>query len=172
MVPIKWRVHRKMRGYTLIELLVTITIVVLVTGTSMSAYLTFNENKRLDVDARNLNTLLNKIRSKAVFLEYPDGCTGLTNFAVSTALNTDGLRTVVRYLANCSEGIVAETTEDILESSTFTADFSLVFLPLTGKLESSADEEITIQSIKGVTKTKRVTINQFFGTNNIINNEE
>lgn len=161
-----------MKGYTLIELLVTITIIVLVTGASMSAYLTFNENRRLDVDAKNLNTLLNKIRSKAVFLEYPDGCTSLTNFAVSTALNTDGLRTMVKYLANCSEGVVGEISEEILESSTFTADFSLVFLPLTGKLESVTDEEIIIQSIKGVTKTKKITINQFFGTNNVINNEE
>ena len=37
---------RKMRGYTLIELLVTITIVVLVTGTSMSL-IAANENKAL-----------------------------------------------------------------------------------------------------------------------------
>lgn len=161
-----------MRGYTLIELLVTISIVVLVTGASLSAYLTFNENRQLDVDARNFNVALNKIRSKALFLEYPEGCTGLQNFEALSAVNAKGKKTVLRFFANCNNGIIGDTSEEILNSSYFITDFDLQFLPQSGNLASMADATITLQGEVGNTKTKQIIINQFMGTNNEIKSEQ
>lgn len=161
-----------MKGYTLIELLVTITLIALLTGVSMAAYLTFNENRQLDVDARNFNVSLNKVRAKAVFLEYPDGCSGLSSFQVTTGLNASGERKILRYFANCSTGVVGDVSEEVLESSVFATDFNLVFLPMSGNLFNSADVTITLQSQTGADKIKRVIVNQFMGTNNEIRNEE
>jgi prepilin-type N-terminal cleavage/methylation domain-containing protein len=161
-----------MKGYTLIELLVTVTILVLVTGGSMAAYLTFNENRNLDIDAKNLNTLINKIRSKAVFLEYPLNCTGLQNYQLDSELDSEGRRTAVRFFANCNSGPSTEIHQEILSSSAMIADLNLVFLPITGNLNPLEDEEITLQTINGRLKTKKLVINKFLGTNNVINVEQ
>ncbi len=161
-----------MRGFTLIELLVTITIIVLVTGGSLAAYLTFNENRQLDIDARDFNSLLSRVRSRAIFLEYPDDCTGLTSFQFGSVDGADGLNDSVRYYANCVEGIRGETTEKILTASQFTADFSLVFLPSSGNLASGEDEVVVLQSTKGAQNTKSITISQFLNINNSIGDEE
>ncbi len=161
-----------MRGYTLIELLVTITIVVLLSGTSIAAYLSYNENRLLDSDARNLNSLLNKVRSKARFLEYPSGCTGLVNFTLSTDLDNEGERKILKYVANCTTGTSEFVSEPVLKSSVFLADFSLVIAPQTGNLEPFTDVDITIKSTKATQKTIKIVVSKLMGNLNIINNEE
>ncbi len=161
-----------MKGYTLIELLVTITIIVLVTGSSMAAYLTYNENRRLDIDGKNLSAFINKVRAKAVFLEYPKDCSGLINFTVSSELNSKGERTILKYFANCSSGQSSEIHEEVLTSSVMDADLNISFLPISGNTNSQNDVEITIRSTKGTAKIKKVVINQFLGTNNVVNKEE
>lgn len=161
-----------MRGYTLIELLVTITIVVLLSGTSIAAYLSYNENRLLDTDARNLNSLLNKVRSKARFLEYPSGCTGLVNFTLSTDLDSEGERKILKYVANCTTGTSEFVSEPVLKSSVFLADFNLVIAPQTGNLEPFTDVDITIKSTKATQKTIKIVVSKLMGNLNIINNEE
>lgn len=161
-----------MRGYTLIELLVTISIVVLLSGTSIAAYLSYNENRLLDTDARNLNSLLNKVRSKARFLEYPSGCTGLVNFTLSTDLDSEGERKILKYVANCTTGTSEFVSEPVLKSSVFLADFNLVIAPQTGNLEPFSDVDITIKSTKASQKTIKIVVSKLMGNLNIINNEE
>ncbi len=161
-----------MKGYTLIELLVTITIVVLLSGTSLAAYLSYNENRLLDSDARNLNSMLGKVRSKAKFLEYPAGCTGLLNFTLSTDLDSEGERKILKYVANCTSGTTEPVLEQVLSSSVFLTDFSLVVVPQTGSLEPFVDVEITIKSTKATQKTIKIVVSKLLGNLNIINNEE
>jgi prepilin-type N-terminal cleavage/methylation domain-containing protein len=159
-----------MRGYTLIELLITITIVVLFSGASISAYLTFSENRQLDNDARNFNSSLNKIRNKAIFLEYPEGCIGLSSFSVSTGLNASSKRSVLKYQVNCSNKVYDGLDDEVLKSSEFYSDFSIVFLPQTGNISDLVDRTIILQTINDVTKTKNVVIDKFSGTKNEIGN--
>lgn len=170
MVPIKSLVH-SMRGFTLIELMVTVTIIVLVTGASMAAYLTFNENRQLDNDARAFNTLISKIRSKATFLEYPDGCTGLNNFVLQIEDNTQGIKNKVTYYASCVSGNSENISEEILSGSEFTANFSIVFEPSTGNIQTGESVEVTIQSLKGTSRTKTITIDPFSNAKNVISDE-
>ncbi len=161
-----------MKGYTLIELLVTITIVVLLSGTSIAAYLSYNENRMLDTDARSLNSLLEKVRAKARFLEYPSGCTGLLNFTLSTDLDSDGERKILKYVANCTSGTTEPILEPLLKSSVFLSDFNIVIAPQTGNLEPFMDVDITIKSTKASQKTIKIVVSKLMGTLNVINNEE
>lgn len=161
-----------MKGFTIIELLVTLTIIVLVTGVSVAGYLRYNENRQLDNDARNFVVLVNKIRSKATFLEFPEGCTGFQSFTVNSGLNGAGERKVLNFFANCSSGVSSTVAEEILSASVFQADFSLVFLAQSGYLQSQADQTVVLQSTKGIPKTKSIIINQFMGSKNVINSEE
>ncbi len=162
----------KMKGYTLIELLVTITIVVLVSGLSLSGYLIYNESRLLDIDAKNLNSELGKIRSKAVFLEYPSLCTGLTSYAVSSDLDIDGQRKNIKYTANCNSGTLEPVVVSLLKSSVFLADFSLVFVAQTGYLDPNENVDILIRSEKGNQKTMKVTVNKLVSSLNVSTNEE
>jgi hypothetical protein len=68
--------------------------------------------------------------------------------------------------------MVGEVSEEILESSVFSADFNLIFLPLNGNLANNADVTVTLQSQTGEVKIKKIIVNQFMGTNNEIRNEE
>lgn len=155
-----------MKGFTLIELLITITIVVLLTGTAISAYVTFNENRQLDIDARGLLTSVNRVRSMAVFLEYPADCTGLTSFRYESVLGVSGQLDSVHIYANCSEGLRGEETVKVLDSSTFATAFGISFLPLTGAIASGIDEQIEINSATGSQRAKTVIISQTISTVN------
>ncbi len=153
-------------GFTLIELLITITIVVLLTGTAISAYVTFNENRQLDIDARNLLTSVNKLRSKAVFLEYPADCTGLAGFRYESVLGVSGLLDSVYSYASCAEGTRGEETVKILDSSVFGSPFGISFLPSTGAITSGTEEQIEINSTTGSQRSKTVVVNQTMSTVN------
>lgn len=159
-------------GFTLIELLVTVSIIVLVTGISLSAYLTFNESRQLDVDVRDFMSMVNRIRSKAIFLEYPDDCTGLNSFTFETVVGQSGNLDSVNYYATCSEGRRGEQTVFVLKSSAFAVGGSVSFLPISGATTSDQNSEFTISLLKGSQKSKRVIISQVMDTgNSVVDNE-
>ncbi len=155
-----------MKAYTLIELLVTVTIIILFSGVSISAYLTFNENRQLDNDARMFNSVLNKIRTKAVFLEYPNGCVGLSGITVTSASNSVGKKTILRHKINCSDKIYDGVDEEVLKSTEFSADFNFKFLPLSGNIEDLQDKVVIVKSQSDNTKTITVTVDKFAGSKN------
>ncbi|OGD84009.1 hypothetical protein A2572_00575 [Candidatus Collierbacteria bacterium RIFOXYD1_FULL_40_9] len=160
-----------MKGFTLIELLITITIVVLVTGTAIAAYITFNESRQLDIDTRSVLSLLNKVRSRAIFLEYPADCTGLTSFGFESAVGTSGLSDSVRFFANCAEGVRGEETAKVLEAAVFSTAFSMSFLPSSGAIASYEDQTITISSTKGGQKSKNIIVSSVMNSvNRVVDN--
>ncbi len=160
-----------MRGFTLIELLITITIVVLITGTAIAAYTSFNENRQLDIDTRSFLSLLNKIRSKALFLEYPSDCTGLSSFTIESIEGSSGLVDSVYTYANCLEGVRGEETTKLLQSSVFSSAFSISFLPITGAIATNEDKYVAISTTKGTQRSKTVFVSQVMNTvNRVIDN--
>lgn len=159
-------------GFTLIELLVTVTIIVLVTGISLTAYLTFNETRQLDVDTRDFVALVNRIRSKAIFLEYPSDCTGLASFTLEVVNGSSGSLDSLNSYASCAEGRRGEQVVSVLKSSVFDQAVTVSFLPISGAIESGQDIEFVISLVKGNTRSKRVVISQIMDTGNtIIDNE-
>ena len=155
-----------MKAYTLIELLITVTIIVLFSGASISAYLSFNENRQLDIDAKYFISVLNKIRLKAVFLEYPRSCVGFSGISINTSLNASGKRTILSHKINCSDKIYDGLDEVVLTSSEFSADFSFDFLPITGNISDMLDKNIVLQSQSDGTRTISITVDKFSGTKN------
>lgn len=158
-------------GFTLIELLITITIIVLVTGSAIAAYITFNENRQLDVDARTFLSTLNRIRSKSVFLEYPLDCTGLTSFTIESTTGASGLLDSIYTYANCSEGVRGEETIRLFEMAVFSGAFSISFLPSTGAISSYADTPIEISATKGSQRSKTVFVSSVMNSvNRVVDN--
>jgi Tfp pilus assembly protein FimT len=157
-----------MKAYTLIELLITVTIIILFSGASISSYLTFNENRQLDNDARNFKSVLNKIRVKAVFLEYPKDCVGFGGILVYSEANTDGKKTILNYKINCADKIYDGVSEDALGASEFSDHFSFIFSPMTGNISDLEDKIIILRDLTDNSKTRSITVDKFSGTKNEI----
>lgn len=158
-------------GFTLIELLITITIIVLVTGTAISAYITFNESRQLDIDTRSFLSTVNRVRSKSIFLEYPADCTGLISFSLESALGVSGLLDSAYTYANCAEGVRGEETIKVFDSAVFSVPVSMSFLPSTGALANNEDESVNIVTTKGQERSKTVIVNQTMNSvNRVIDN--
>lgn len=150
----------------------TITIVILVTGMSLSAYLTFNEIREIDVDVRSFLTLMSKIRAKAVFLEYPEGCTGLTGYAIQLVEDNSGDLNSVKYYASCAEGNIGEVTEKILGNSVFDSVLGFTFTPITGSITDGEDKTVNVLSTNNSGRSKRVTIGANMDSGNQVTNNE
>lgn len=160
-----------MRGFTLIELLVTVTIIVLVTGASIASYLAFNEARQLDVDVRIFLTELNKIRSKARFLEYPDDCTGLTDYTFEVSEN-DGRYNRLSSYATCAEGRRGESVLAVLNSTAFDSAATIKFSPITGNMPGMEDVDLTLRLLKGSQRAKVITVSHLIDTNNEVVDEQ
>lgn len=62
-------------GFTFIELLVTVAVLVTITGAGIAAFIRFNEKQVLIDTGKQLQTLLRSAQIKAAAHEVPSGCT-------------------------------------------------------------------------------------------------
>ncbi|KKT40607.1 hypothetical protein A3K29_04310 [Candidatus Collierbacteria bacterium RIFOXYB2_FULL_46_14] len=150
----------KTTGFTLIELMIVMAMIVLMAGGSIAAYLRFNTNQQIVNDARQLIAELSKARSSAATLQYPLGCTGLTGINVrSTVIDSNlvGLESTTL----CGSGNVIGSPIQILKTSLFDVVFDITFLPGSGYLSTGADQTIVIKDINNPTVTKMVTVGTY-----------
>ncbi|OGD71179.1 hypothetical protein A3A84_02305 [Candidatus Collierbacteria bacterium RIFCSPLOWO2_01_FULL_50_23] len=70
------------RGFTMIELLITSTIIIVLSGTSLVTFLNYRERRSTNDDASAVADWLRTIQIKATAVEIPPGCTNVTNYVV------------------------------------------------------------------------------------------
>lgn len=89
-----------MRGFSLVELIVVIGLILLLTGGIVGGYNSFNETQKLKQAAATLKDHLRLAQAKAMAVEKPSsGCTTLVGYRVSfPSSNQYALR------ARCTEG--------------------------------------------------------------------
>lgn len=113
-------------GFTLIEVLVAITIMMLMTGGGIAAFITFNDRQSVQGAARQLQTILRTAQVKARVGEKPAGCTKLTGYRVQTTANTNQVvlsavcvsgagapQVITHTVSQLQNGSVAEDTSAI-----------------------------------------------------------
>lgn len=113
--------NRSQAGFTLIEMIVTVGIMVLLSGAALTSYLSFRDRKQASSDARLVMEHLRKVRVKATAVEVPlDSVSGLpmagivnytvvlNSTAITTRVNFTALPSVNNYLPaiNFSNGTV------------------------------------------------------------------
>lgn len=146
----------KTAGFTLIELMITMVIVVLLLGGSLAAYLSFNRSQSMQNDARQVLSELNRARTMAASQQYPAGCISLNGVNVAgVAGGTD-----IKVTTQC-EPQDSEKVTQVLTSSTFTASFDITFLPGSGYISDGADEGIIIQSGGSPPATKTIVVGTY-----------
>jgi len=73
------------KGFTLVELMVTITIIVLLAGVGAAGYINFNKTQALKSAANDLKNNLRLVQSKALAQEKPAGCVNFEGYRLNTS---------------------------------------------------------------------------------------
>lgn len=138
------------RGITIIELLVSITIIILLSGISLAGYFRFNKRQTQINDARNFATVLRRVQAMAKNLVYPQDCATLIKYT----LRSDAYGCVtetcqkVSSSAVCSNGNYSViTAEKVLTKAFFTNDTNIEFEAGTGKLVNALEVVFPIQYV-------------------------
>ncbi len=148
------------KGFTLIELMLVILIIAILSGGSISAYLTFNKSQSTGNDARNFAAEVYRVRTLAASLQYPTGCSSLKGYNLqSTSINNE--LTGLTLTVDCDPADVTNATTEILKSSVFAQAFNLTFLPGSGYLRSGADTIVTITNKSDAQVSKTVTVGAY-----------
>lgn len=94
-----------MRGYTLIELLVTITIIGLMFGFGFVNFRDYSRRQHLAGVATKLKADLRLAQEKALSGEMPDGCINLSTYSVEISAGS------YEVLANCADEVSVKTVD-------------------------------------------------------------
>jgi prepilin-type N-terminal cleavage/methylation domain-containing protein len=146
-------------GFTLIELMLVIVIILILSGGSITAYLNFNKTQTVDNDARNLTAEIYRVRTLAASMQYPTGCSSLRGYNL-TGADVSGKLTGVVVVADCDPLDVTFPVTKILTGSTLSS-FTLNFTPGSGYLGSGSDSVITITYDGDTTVTKTITVGSY-----------
>lgn len=73
------------QGYTLIELVVAIGIMVMLTGSSIAGYIAYNERQQVRNVTDEIVGFLESAKQKAVVRQRPEDCTFLRGYEVSSS---------------------------------------------------------------------------------------
>jgi prepilin-type N-terminal cleavage/methylation domain-containing protein len=141
-------------GFTLIELMITIVIVVLLSGGALAAYLNFNKSQTMQNDARRVLSELNRIRTMATSQQYPVGCTSLKGVKVEGV--AEG--TELTVTTQCGSGNYAGGVIEVLTSSNFSSAVDITYLPGSGYISDGAGKEIVIHDDVSPTVTKTISV--------------
>jgi len=145
------------KGFTLIELMMVTTIVLILSGGSIAAYLNFNKTESIKNDARNLISEIYRVRTLASTLQYPTGCDSLKGYKIKS----DVLLSGVMVTADCDPTDVIFPTVKLLLGSVFTQAFEMTFLPGSGYLTNGSDQQIVIKNSNEATVTKTITVGAY-----------
>lgn len=127
-------------GFTLIEMLVTITVAMLVIGGGLVAYLSFNERQNIIAASNQLQLVLRTAQTKARIGDRPSSCDHLQSYSVLIRAGSNQLKT----LANCANGSHDVKTDDMPISVTARTSVTPEFLVLTGGVSGAG--KITLQA--------------------------
>jgi len=122
------------KGFTLIEVLIAITIMLLVTGGGIAAFVNFNDRQSVQGAARQLQTILRSAQVKARVGEKPGaGCDKLTGYRVQTAANTNQVILSAVCVSNAgAPQMVTHTTSQLQNNVVAEGTYAITFANLYG----------------------------------------
>ena len=148
--------YSALKGFTLIEMMVSVMLLTIVTGAAIVGVITFNQNQGIEDDAKQLISEIRRVYSRATGIYYPPSCTGrLTGYLMDLVNGSNDISTA----ALCSLEI-SETRTDVLKSSHFTGADTITINAGDGRIAGSPIT-IVITSDTSTTLTKSVVVNDF-----------
>ena len=128
-------------GFSLIELIVVVSILLLITGGGIASFITFNAKQQIINGAKELQEYLRTAQTLARVGEKPAGCDRLTGYKTMSVAATNPKE--IRVLAVCDSGDVLRDSFFLPEGTTLSSDIEVVFLGLHGGATGATTIEIT-----------------------------
>lgn len=125
----------KHSGFTLIELIVVIAIIILMSGMSIAAYFRFSQRQAAMNDARNFATEMRKVQAMAKNLVYPAGCgSKLERYRLKADCAGEGCVTMTTSAFCNGVEILVKANEEVLTKVFFTDTVDIYFGAGTGTI--------------------------------------
>ncbi len=148
-------VNGLMHGFTLLELLVVVSIMVLVFGISIASFNTFNKRERLQQAALNFKTALRYAQTRALSADKPSNCDQSDTFVgMHVDFPNTGTYTVTH---ECSSGLVGTVESTLLPTGIVFTSLPTAFTlkVLSSMTTLAADQTIALTN---TTDTYRVVV--------------
>lgn len=140
-------------GFTLVELLVTVGIMLMLAGGGITALIAFQQRQTVQNGAKELQEHLRFAQSLAQVSEKPSGCDKLQGYNLTTA---DQAGTVlVTVSADCEGGDVERDTWLLPEGVSLGSQLDVTFLGLHGGVNGS--QTVSLSNDEGLTYTFEIT---------------
>lgn len=141
-------------GFTLIEIIIVITIMVVLAGSAIVNVTSFNQNQGVSDDIKAVLTEVRSAYTKATSSFYPYGCTGLTGYTVAVSATAKD----ITVTPNCSPAVGSSVKSGVLKTSKFSASQSFVIsTPGGGITPSPVNISIVSDSNGSLTQTLRIS---------------
>lgn len=152
--PLELR-RRLSSGFTMIELMVSVSIMILLVGGGIASFITFNDKQQLQGSTKMIQTYLRTAQTKARVGDRPEGCTKLEGYEVQVPTGTATLQLVA--ICEDTQIQVQSTTLENIEniSAAGGEDVAVLFKVLHGGTENEGT--ITLTSTGGATETFHVS---------------
>ena len=121
----------KLKGFTLVELLVVVGLIAILSGGTIAGYTKFSDKQKVVAEAQKLKVNLRKAQAKMLSGVRPSGCKGMligyriefnsTNYTIGADCQTNG----IQYIETIS------LSSGITLSESFSGGNAITFKPLT-----------------------------------------
>lgn len=140
-------------GFSLIELVVVVGVLLMMAGGGIASFINFNEKQQVISGAKELQEHLRTAQSLSRVGETPTGCGKLNGYKVTS---TDaGSTKEIKILAVCSSGDIERNSFLLPDSTTLSSDIDITFLGLHGGVTGATT--IQVVGTGGRTYTFEVT---------------
>lgn len=131
-------------GFTFIELIIVVAVIIVSTGISMASYNSFNQRQQLTTDAEKMIDVLNLARKKSIVSDTSRyTCAAFNGYEVS--VTSSGYDLNLCCGASCSPKVAVDTytfqqSIDVLSSQ------NVQFQPLNGNSASTSNTTVTLRN--------------------------
>jgi prepilin-type N-terminal cleavage/methylation domain-containing protein len=129
-------------GFTMIEMLVAVGIMLVLVGGGIASFITFNDKQQLQASTKLMQTYMRAAQTKARVGDRPPGCTRLDGYSVQVAEGTN----TVELVANCSPSDISIQGFDLAGVETVTVNdgqVDVLYQVLHGGAQNVGEVEIT-----------------------------
>lgn len=138
----------------MIELLVTVVIMLLLSGGGIAAFISFNERQVVINGAKELQTYLRTAQVRAQVGDRPSTCDTLNGYIVRSVVV--GSTTEIRILTSCNNGEELQNTHELPAGTQLESPLEMRFLVLHGGVDGFA----TINVVSDFGKTYQFAVTQ------------
>lgn len=132
----------KKSGFTLLELLISVTIMMLLVGLGVASFITFNERQQLVGAAKELQEFFRSAQTRSRTGDIPTGCGTFSGYNVQMAIDNPS----VQMYAVCSTGNVLRSEKTLTGSVRPTVAINMTFLSLKGGVTNASSVVLRLPS--------------------------